>query len=54
MILTALSTSGFSKDDFQFTVPAAADGDVPYLITVGGMARDLDIIHNAEKFGMDV
>lgn len=51
VIVSAMSSAGFKKDDLQFTVP----GEVtPYIITIGGMARDLDILHSPEDVGNDI
>lgn len=51
VIVSAMSSAGFKKEDLQFTVP----GEVtPYIITIGGMARDLDILHSPEDVGNDI
>lgn len=50
IIVTAMSSSGFRKDDLSFTVP----GEVTYTITIGGMARKLDILDSTEDVGNDI
>lgn len=51
IIVTAISSSGFRKDDLSFTVPGEG---TPYTITIGGMARKLDILDSTEDVGNDI
>jgi len=52
IILQAMSSAGFSSDDITFAVPDQSG--TPYSITIGGMARKLDILNDPSKVGNDI
>jgi len=47
-----MTTAGFSADTISFAVPDQSG--TPYPITIGGMARKLDILNNPAAVGDDI
>lgn len=54
IIVQAMSTAGFTADVLTFAVPDTSGAGVPYDITIGGMARKLDILNDPAAVGNDI
>lgn len=52
VIVQAMSTAGFTSDTFTFVVPNESGGS--FEISIGGMSRNLDILHDPASVGADV
>jgi hypothetical protein len=53
-IVQAMSTGGFAASVIAFTVPPTSAGGSTYEVSIGGMARSLDILYNPTKMGVDI